>query len=701
MTARGIWLPREQWPQLQKSRFSINNTSPEQLEREGFRYCVAEFTRTYDFPKVPDRIELNVSADACYRLWANGTLLGIGPAAAGGDFLMEKPLSWAFRDRIIYRPKDRKVSFLAQVQLQPQVLTELTRGYGSFSLTGIVRMPDGSTFPISAGSDWLCRPDLRRTAPMCYDGSIPPGAFVPAEEICLNGRMLDPEIPPAELIPVLPEEGSSFPAKPGTEYLLKWDRIYAAYPALSADGPVRVRVTCSELPERDGETEYVCLGGPEETWLSFRMHSTGCMRILVEEGDPETVIRPSLLTSRYPIDPRSVGTLETDDKDLDLVFDVCRKTLEICRQTEHLDSPLHQELLACTGDYNIEMCMTAFTFGDQRLSRADLRRTALWLEENDGRMFHTTYSLIWVLMLERYYRLTADRNTVDFCRPALQLLLNRFRGYLGPSGVPEQAPDYMFVDWTVIEGFSMHHPPRSLGQTVLTAFLYGALNTAASLFPDLAQELIGEAEALKERFNTLFFNRETGLYLDGLPGDSMEGKWLPKDPGFRISTRYPQILAVLFGLCPEEDADRLLSVCYDDANGMPPIQPYFMYFLLEAVRKREKEDQYTMPLIAKWKKPCTDCSLGLQEGWYKPEEGYGFDYSHAWGGAPAWHLPLALTGLRMEEPGYRRISLRPRLMGLKYAKVSFPTPFGMITVDQTEGRDPVCSVPEGIGWSLR
>ena len=43
--------------------------------------------------------------------------------------------------------------------------------------------------------------------------------------------------------------------------------------------------------------------------------------------------------------------------------------------------------------------MTAFSFGDMRLAEFDVERTAELLRHNDGRMFHTTYSLIWVRML--------------------------------------------------------------------------------------------------------------------------------------------------------------------------------------------------------------------------------------------------------------------------------------------------------------
>ena len=108
-----------------------------------------------------------------------------------------------------------------------------------------------------------------------------------------------------------------------------------------------------------------------------------------------------------------------------------------------------------------------------------------------------------------------------------------------------------------------------------------------------------------------------------------------------------------------------------------------------------------MPLLRKWIPIIEACPQGLQEGWIKPEETYRFDHSHAWGGTPAYHLPLLLTGLEVLEPGFAAISLRPRLFGLRHAYITFPTPRGSVSVCMEEGREPVIDVPEGIRCTIR
>ena len=126
------------------------------------------------------------------------------------------------------------------------------------------------------------------------------------------------------------------------------------------------------------------------------------------------------------------------------------------------------------------------------------------------------------------------------------------------------------------------------------------------------------------------------------------------------------------------------------------MQPWFCHFLLEAVYRCGLREKYTLRLLEQWKDPVRECSKGLPEGFYKPEENYSFDHSHAWGGTPAYALPLALSGLDIVEPGYRKIRLSPSLLGLEWANVEIPTPYGMIRLQMQEGDPPEITVPEGI-----
>ena len=86
----------------------------------------------------------------------------------------------------------------------------------------------------------------------------------------------------------------------------------------------------------------------------------------------------------------------------------------------------------------------------------------------------------------------------------------------------------------------------------------------------------------------------------------------------------------------------------------------------------------------------------MAEGFYKPEPNYSFDHSHAWGGTPAYALPLALSGLEILEPGYKKIRLNPSLLGLEWAKVEIPTPYGVIRLTLEVDKEPTIVIPDEI-----
>ena len=702
MDAEWIWIDPAVYPELQKNSQYGKDTSG--------RDCVAVFRKTVHLSGIPESVKLSVSGDAIYRLYVNGSFVGQGPASAGGDFLLEGTLPWYYADQYVLYPDSKtlqpdikELQMEAQVRLKPRALTEITGGQGGFYLYGEAEYKDGSTEAFGTDSTWEARPDNRFVSPVSYNGANHPEPWRTAVPSGDKRKLIPAPIPPLDYALVKPmrPEQEQICLQPGEQVEIEYDRIYSAYFALRCDRPCRIKVECFETSGLSVGCEEITLTEAGE-YRSFHLKSIGMTRIEALESDGSVQIRPYLYFCHYPVSQE--GYLHTNDPELDQVFDVCKWTLQICRQTLHLDSPKHQELLACTGDYYIESMMTAFTFGDMRLAALDIERTARWLEYNDGRMFHTNYSLIWVQWLDFVWKYTGDDGLVERCRGGLQKLLERFNGYIGGKGVLENPPDYMFVDWVVTEGYSMHHPPKYLGQTVLNAFYYKAVRTAAEIGTRYgwAEALLWQerADSLREAFNRCFYDREAGMYIDGLSDPTVASKWQPANVARKHFSRYANTLAALYDLCPLDDVVRLTRLSTDDNSELPPVQPYFMHYVLQAVCHAGLEEEYGLSQFEKWKPMVRECPKGLAEGWIKPEPTYSFDHSHAWGGTPAYHIPLLLTGFRMIKSGFKKIGLAPKLFGLDYADVAFPTPYGVVRCVQRRGEEPKITVPEGLEWEL-
>ncbi len=705
-----IWLPETEFPHCQTTTYSTMS-GQDQLAQGN--YAVARFWREYTFAQPIAAVALRTSADSFFRLAVNDIHCVTGPASVGGDFLNnDRPRGQFYATQVTMGAGHAgfaagRLAFSALVRMQPLKMFEYSMGRGGFLLTALVTFADGSSLELAADESWQAQHLAGHTAPEVYDGTVLPSAPCHAAPVADIWHCRTAPIPPVTETPFWPGAPVTVPAGQRVEYTLPLDRIYTGYPLVQADcaGPLQVRVRCAEQDEPGHVTH--CTFVRQDSYTGTALCAAGLLQVsAVNNSGADAVLQVGFLRSHYPVSGCAVT--ETGDKELGRVLQVCTHTLQYCRQTLHLDSGTHCEPLACTGDYYIEALMTAFTFGDLRLAAFDVLRTAHLLRDNGGRMFHTTYSLIWVLMLWDVYLFTGDSALLAQCKDALDLLLARFAGYLGPNGLVETPPDYMFIDWLAPDGISTHHPPKALGQTCLNLFYYGALDRAAEVYAVLgqtaaAQACAARAAALRQAICTILYDRQAGLFFEGLNTPTpahLLGQYMPQNVKKRYYRKHANILAAYFGVLPAAECRTLLHRVMADGS-LGEIQPYFAHFLLEAVYRNGLREVYTLQILEDWKAPVRECPKGLAEGFHKPEPGYSFDHSHAWGGTPAYALPLALAGFAMAEPGFKRIRLAPSLLGLTQATVQIPTPYGVITVAQRAGQAPAITVPAGIAYTVQ
>ena len=693
-----IWLPQSRYPDHQHTVYSAN------IDTSQGHYTVAEFRRDYAFDQKVRSAKLRFSGDTVFQLYCNDAFLATGPACVGGDFIgNETPRSNFYSAELEIHPDAARLSFFARVRMMPVQICDYSEGHGGFMLSAILTFDDGTEQVVCTDESWLVRRNGAFCAPGEYDGRIAPDEFVSAE--------ITPDIWHAEVAPIpirsereLAPEGCDIRLEPGEKksLVLELDLIYAGFVCMRAEtaGELSVCVTCRELVEKGRQERAVFTA--DGTYRGFTLQSVGNMLVECENRSARpSRLRVTLIDTHYPVDEEAENIVR--DEALTQVLKTCRQTLKICRQTHHLDGPGHCEPLACTGDYYIQSLMTLFSFGDMRLTAFDVVRTAVLLERENGRMFHTTYSCIWVRMLYDTYMATGDAGLLARCLRALDLLLKRFETYIGTNGLVETPPDYMFVDWIYIDGISMHHPPKALGQTCLNMFYFLALDAAEKVYAALslereAQSCAGKREALRRAINSLLYDAEKGIYFEGLntPTDeALIGRWMPQNVSKRYYLKQSNILAAYTGVCDDETGRRLVDMVMRNEIG-GDCQPYFLHYLLEAVFRLGLRERWTLAILEQWKEPVLACPKGLAEGFVKPEPTYTFDHSHAWSGTPLYSLPKALLGMEILEPGMRTLRLSPSLLGLKSASLELLTPCGKVVCELREGEPPRVSHPEGI-----
>ncbi len=688
-----IWLSKEKYPHEQTS---FQTTF---CDKSDYRFCIAEFKKYFTFEKNISEIIVTMCADTKYELQINGKRTGGGPVCRGGDYGFCIAPSYTYTDTYRLPMNGTELDFYVSVRLLPIAMAETSLGLGRLGLECKVCFADGTHTSVCTDTSWLSRKNAHYIGINTIDFTVAQNEWSFSDLVPPFPKLISSPLPHLVSEKIMPEQFAPVTVDAGekSEIIVMFDKIYSAYARIvtSAESDYSISVDFFEVPEQILDTEHIT-ADKSVVYKSPKMHSIGGYIMHIENtGDfPLIINEHSLIYEHYPI--THSGTFSCSNETLNRIYEVGKHTLAICRQSIELDSPTHIEALGCTGDYFIESLINYFTFGDTALTRLDITRTAEYLRSTGGVMFHTTYSLIYVQMIYDYYMFSADRALIEETADAVKLLLARFDGYTVSGGLIENPPNFMFVDWIFTDGYSLHHPPKALGQTVMNAFYYKALLTAAEIFKisndDTAVVYAERAENLKTAFNKHLYDENRGLYFDGLNTPSEENKWLPKNSEKRYFGMHSNTLAILYGLCPDAECKRIMTAVIEDKS-LTPVQPYFMHFVLEAVYKSGLFEKYGLALILKYSDIINECDKGLKEGWIDMP-GYPYDYSHAWGATPTYQLPSKLLGFEMIEPGFKKISLSPQLFGLDSADISIPTPYGYIKCSMNKNGTKTYVPPE-------
>lgn len=664
-----IWLDKANYPNRQKANHTVF------ADKKNFTYTVAAFSKKHSFKKNISECTVNIFAENRYHMYINNEFCGTGPVCPGGDYGITKPMPTQYFNTYTINNIGNDLSFYILVQLLPDVMCDVSAGVGGLCLEYEITFDDGEKRTFSTDETWECRIETPYIDDQHIDFTFSSTKWEFAKKQLSVWNLKKSPIKNLEETKIMPTE--IIYSDDDTVKVL-FDKIYSGYLCLNfeADGEFEFIAEPYEFGTKRYR-KYFIKGKDSVNMRFLRLESVGEIDFFQMKGIKINDIY--LMFSHYPIECE--GNFSCSDTMLNSIYATGKHTTDICRQTIELDSPAHQENLGCTGDYFIESLISYYSFGDYSLSRFDIIRTADYMRMTNAKMFHTSYSLIWIFMLYDYYMHSGDLNILTETFDVVSALAERFDSYIGKNGVIENPPDYMFIDWVEIDGFSMHHPPKALGQSALTAFYYNALNISAKLATvlnksDIADIYSSRAENLKKAFNKCFYDADTGLYVSGLNTPDEGDDWRPKNPhNKRYFTKYANILAVLYDLC--DNGKELMEKTLRISN-TPDIQPYFMHFLLEALYKCGLFEKYGLETIHKWDSIVSECPKGMKEAWGSECQGYGYDYSHAWSAAPSYHLPSKLAGLKILSPGFRKISLSPCLYGLDYADIKIPTPLGLI-----------------------
>ncbi len=422
------------------------------------------------------------------------------------------------------------------------------------------------------------------------------------------------------------------------------------------------------------------------TWKAFRylkLRFRSC-------PEPVRIRSVEAVVSTYPYQER--GSFKSDDAELNAVFDMSRRTIRLCSNEFLMDTPWREQAQWLGDVAAVTLGGIYACFGDAEMPGKFLRQTAAnryptgLLHNISNRVDHSwhwtifDYSLWWIMALWNHYLYTGDERWIHRLYPTASGILQAGLLYVNDTGLLEDVPYWVFIDWADVETDGECAP--------LNAIWYGALEALrkmAQMKQDDYTVALCERHmaAVKESFQDRFFDPERGCLADA----RVEGQLSPK------TSEHANMAAVLWGLCDDEVARDIIRGFYEDRSvSYTEAQPFFTSVVLRALDRVGRFDLALRLVRRRWGRRFADRGFTStpeewtingtwRDGSFKP---IMRTLSHAWSAFPAEFLIKHLAGIEILEPGCSRVRARPRDVQFNYT-AAFPTPHGPVQIRHADG----------------
>jgi len=465
-----------------------------------------------------------------------------------------------------------------------------------------------------------------------------------------------------------------------------------------------------EIAQREWGARYIVAGRPDET-VSF-FDPVG-LRYLAAHHSPDVRVELGFEEARYPREDGA--SFASDDPRYDERWQVGLRTVDVCSTDAFLDSS-GREQRAWVSDAYPQILVSLATNPDRRLVRHHLSLTsrsrlaggllAAAAACDFARVGFTNpeYSLHWIRSLVAYWRYTGDEPFVRGLLPVADGIIERYESQRGPSGLLEDFPGWVFLDWAQVDRDVVTGAHDALYATALGD--YSELPGAADV-----TGLIGRTSAA---FDALW-DAERGVYIDamGLRGRS------------RRMSQHTNATALLAGIVPAERvanvverivdperfggrlvitqtaADALAEgriptfqfeapVDFDPERDVVAAQPWFCRYLHEAFFRHDRRDLILASLL-RWK--IIPGNGTFQEFW-DAEPGRS-SRCQGWSASPTFDLTTYVLGVRPTTPGFATMTIDPYLGTLGRVAGRVPTPHGWVAA-ASDGAVVDVELPAGI-----
>ncbi len=383
-----------------------------------------------------------------------------------------------------------------------------------------------------------------------------------------------------------------------------------------------------------------------------------------------------------------VGSFKCNDDLLNRIWMTGAKTAHLNMQ-EYMWDGIKRDRLVWIGDMHPEVSTILSVFGSNEVITKSLDLIRDITPVSDWMNGISSYSMWWVLIHRDYFNYSGDIDYLKQQKTYLIALLRKFCSMVDGNG-REKLDGNRFLDW-----------PSSRDNVAVDQGYQGLLLMTLKAGSEMCAR-IGDRET-------------ESLCLAKV-------KLMSKVSFQDVKSKQAAALLCLAGLLAPETADKILS-----AGGAENVSTFYGFYMLRA--KAQAGDcvgalnlirdywggmlqlgatSFWEDFNIQWMKNASridempndkqvDVHKTFGDYCYK---GYRHSFCHGWASGPTAWLSEYVLGVKILEPGCKKIKIEPHLGDLEWVEGTFPTPFGVISIrheKQTNGKIKTnIKAPDGI-----
>ncbi len=684
------------------------------------------------------RLECAVSADAEYRLFCNGACVGSGPVRGDGALCYYDVYDLApYLRSGANELRAEVVSFAGYFPDFDRGGAPMSRMCvtGAFLLDATVSGADGREEFIGTDGKWLAEASAERRF-----FSVPgvpcagPGEeFRPApkREPAHAAKVLErawtapdvwnsllPYRLEARQIPALRRTMQSFtgvfdcrgvddgcvaamrdggyveiPAHGSCEFTLDFGEETTARCRIQAEGNGTIELYYAEQLQWQGrrhfqpEAPHEPVAGPMRdivavaaipaNWQSFFIRAFRFVAVRITAGaGGMKLLAGRAERSVYPYG--NTGSFVCDDPQLNTMWEVSRRTLELCSHDLFEDCPYYEQL-QYAADARIGARSACAASGDTALARQAIEhfRRSLTPEGLTAGSYPTRskvllplWSLHYIGMVYDYYLYSGDAGTARHHRNVMRQVLEWFAAHQEASGVVGRLPYWCVADFSGGWPWQGEPPGVKKEASALPNLMYA---DALHQYFLMTGEPWAEAEyqALKQAVLQVFYDAGRKLFADTAAGET-----------FSTLTNATALLAGIV-----DDGEALA-----DALANPAVHKAALFGNFQVFEALQQSSQFAAAeaLLGEWEKLLIPGRSVWPEGTPVPRS-----ECHVWSALPLSGLPRLYGGVTILEPGGKRIKLTPYQGRCRRLKTAIPLQPGIVHLDLAPARRRV-KLPPGV-----